>query len=92
MSTQFNLEQRIMECWMVVDDIRVVYTRHLDGEKPLTEDELANVLIGMEKLYDIKFENLFSTFEKFLKEIHESKVRDNSEVLRQEKPITVSGY
>ena len=92
MSTQFDLEQRIMQCWNIIDDIRVVYTRHLDGEKPLTEDELANILIGMEQLYDIKFYNLFSTFEKFLKEIHESKVRDNSEVLRQEKPITVSGY
>jgi len=83
MSTKFDLEQRIMECWGVVDDIRIVYTRHLDGEKPLTEDELANILIGIEQLYDIKFYNLFSTFEKFLKEIHESKVRDNSEVLRQ---------
>jgi hypothetical protein len=49
-------------------------------------------MLGLEKLYDIKFYNLFSTFEKFLKEIHESKVRDNSEVLRQEKPLTVSGY
>lgn len=92
MSTQFDLEQRIMECWMVVDDIRTVYIRHLDGDKPLTEDELANVLIGMEKLYDIKFENLFSTFEKFLKELHESKVCDNSEVLRQTESVAVSGY
>ena len=92
MKIQFNLEQRIMECWMVVDDIRTVYTRHLDGEKPLTDDEFANVMIGMEKLYDIKFYNLFSTFEKFLKEIHESKVCDNSEVLRQTEQVTVSGY
>jgi hypothetical protein len=92
MSAQFDLEQKIMDCWGVVDDIRVVYTRHLDGETPLTDDEFANIMIGLEKLYDIKFYNLFSTFEKFLKEIHESKVRDNSEVLRQEKPLTVSGY
>ena len=92
MSTQFDLEQRIMQCWNIIDDIRVVYTRHLDGEKPLTEDELSNILIGMEQLYDIKFYNLMSTFEKFLKEIHESKVRDNSEVLRQTKSVTVSGY
>ena len=92
MSTQFDLEQRIMQCWAVVDDIRVVYTRHLDGDKPLTEDEFANVMLGMEKLYDIKFNNLFSTFEKHIKEIHESKVRDNSEVLRQTESVTISGY
>ena len=92
MSTQFDLEQRIMECWMVVDDIRVIYTRHLDGDKPLTEDELANILIGMEKLYDIKFYNLLSTYEKLLKELHESKIRDNSQVLRQTESVAVSGY
>ena len=92
MKTQFDLEQRIMECWMIVDDIRVVYRRHLDGEKPLTEDELANILIGMEHLYDLKFYNLMSTYEKLLKELHESKVRDNSEVLRQKEQAIVSGY
>ena len=92
MSTQFDLEQQIMQCWNIIEDIRVVYTRHLDGEKPLTVDEISNILIGMEQLYDIKFYNLFSTFEKFLKERHESKVRDNSEVLRQTESFTVSGY
>ena len=74
MKVQFDLEQRIMECWMVVDDIRTVYTRHLDGEKPLTDDEFANVMIGMEKLYDIKFYNLFSTFEKYIQEVHKCQV------------------
>ena len=124
MSTQFDLEQQIMQCWNIIEDIRVVYIRHLDGDKPLTDDEFANIMIGLEKLYDIKivytthldgdkpltedelanifigmeylynikFNNLFSTFEKFLKEIHESKVRDNSEVLRQTESFTVSGY
>ena len=92
MSVKFDLEQRIMECWMVVDDIRVVYRRHLDGEEPLTEDELANILIGMEHMYDLKFYNLMSTYEKLLKEIYESKVHDNSQVLRQEESTPVSGY
>ena len=59
---------------MVVDDIRTVYTRHLDGEKPLTDDEFANVMIGIEKLYDIKFYNLFSTFEKYIQEVHKCQV------------------
>lgn len=92
MSTQFDLEQQIIQCWNIIDDIKVVYTTHLDGDRPLTEDELANIFIGMEYLYNIKFNNLFSTFEKFLKEIHESKVCDNSEVLRQTESVTISGY
>ena len=74
MGVQFDLEQRIMQCWNIIDDIKVVYTRHLDGEKPLTEDELANILIGIEQLYDIKFYNLFSTFEKYLQEVHKCQV------------------
>lgn len=92
MSTQFDLEQRIMQCWDVIDDLDILYTNVLDSDPPLTEDHIANVLLGMKQLYDMKFYTLMSTFEKFLKEIHESKVRDNCEVLRQTQPPSVSGY
>ena len=60
--TRFDLEQEIMHCWNIVDDIKLIYTTHLD-KRELTDDELANILIGLEKLYQIKFETLFETFE-----------------------------
>lgn len=60
--TRFDLEQEIMQCWNIVDEIKLIYTYHLD-KRQLSEDELANILIGLEQLYKIKFETLFETFE-----------------------------
>ena len=58
MKNRFDLEQEIMDCWGVVEDIDIVY--HAHGE---TSDELANVLLGLKTLYQLKFQRLFSTFE-----------------------------
>jgi hypothetical protein len=66
MKTRFDLEQEIMQCWNIVDDIKTIYTYHLD-KRELTEDEMGNILIGLEKLYQIKFETLFDTFEECLR-------------------------
>ena len=66
MKTRFDLEQQIMQCWNVTDDIKAIYTYHLD-KQALTEDELGNILIGLEKLYQIKFETLFETVEECLR-------------------------
>ena len=59
----FELEELIMDCWQVTSDIKVVYEEHLDAPKPMTEDELANILIGMEYMYHRKFERLFREYE-----------------------------
>lgn len=68
MSKQFDLEQSIMDCWHVVDDLKVLTEAILDGPKPLTEDEITNITIGMEQLYQLKFDKCFRTFEDYLKE------------------------
>ena len=60
--TRFDLEQEILYCWNIVDDIKLIHNHHLDKRK-LTDDELSNVLIGLQELYQIKFETLFETFE-----------------------------
>ena len=70
MSTQFDLEQRIMQCWGIVDDIDMLFTHVLDSDPPPTHDDIANVLLGLKQLYDMKFYTLFSTFEKYLAEKH----------------------
>jgi len=63
----FDLEAKIMECWNVTSDIKVVYEEHLDSPTPMNEDELANILIGMEYLYNRKFTRLFEEYEAILK-------------------------
>jgi len=68
---RFALEEQIMDCWRVVDDIRVVQTVHQDTEG-LSVDDMSITLMGIEKLYTLKFQLLFDTFEKHLKAVHEN--------------------
>lgn len=60
----FDLEDKIMKCWSVTDDIDLV--ADVVGEEymaPETKDKLLNLLIGMREMYNIRFNNLFDTFE-----------------------------
>jgi len=70
--TRFDLEQQIMECWNVTTDLRRVTEYLLDAPlEPNREDKIANMLIGMEALYEVKFDRCFRTFEKLLQEERE---------------------
>jgi len=70
-SKQLDVEQSILSCWQITDDIKVIYQQY--GDKGLTEDQLLNVLIGLETLYNMKFDKLFEEFEQMLKELNELK-------------------
>lgn len=65
--TRFDLEQDIMNCWSVVDDIKELSRCMLDRRK-MSEDELSNYLLGLETIYQVKFERLFETFEMLIRE------------------------
>ena len=73
---RFEFEQQIMECWNVTSDIKTVAKYLMDAPlEPDREDKIANMLIGIEALYQAKFEELFRQFEAIIKEQHD---RDNS--------------
>ena len=73
----FDLEQQIMGCWSVVDDIDMLYKHFGDNPKfegrwnAEAEDEMMNLMIGLKALYQLKFEKLFETFEEHCGEYHE---------------------
>lgn len=68
-NTRFDLEQQIMECWNVTTDLKRVTEYLLDAPlEPGREDKIANMLMGMEALYEVKFDRCFRTFEKMLQE------------------------
>jgi hypothetical protein len=73
MSTQFELEQHLMQCWNVVDDIGLVSRALMDHGA--TQDQIANMLIGLKDLYQVRFDETFTLFETLLKEQHEEVVR-----------------
>lgn len=66
MKTQFDrvkFEQQLMECWDVTNDIKTVCTYLVDAPlEPGREDKIANMLIGIEALYNARFEELFRQF------------------------------
>lgn len=66
MKDRFDLEQEIMQCWGIIEDIELLREKALDGETELTNDELDNFLLGLKTLYSAKFERLFNTFEQCL--------------------------
>ena len=63
---QHELEQQIMRCWAVCDDIADL--RDLRDSMVMTEDQVDNYLLGMQTIYQAKFEKLFSLFEQLLRE------------------------
>ena len=70
--TRFDMEQEIMDCWHVTDDIDVLMEAVM--EKDLSTDSIVNVLLGMKDLYHLKFQRLFDTFEQCIEEGHFNKV------------------
>ncbi len=67
MTTRFDLEQSILRCWNVTDDIDMLYRRLMDGPE-MTQDEIANYLLGMSTITNVRFEETFAQFEALAKE------------------------
>ena len=59
MTDRFDLEQNIMQCWNVCDDIQL----YLDMHDNMDEDQRMNYLIGLKQMYQMKFERLWDNFE-----------------------------
>ena len=66
MAKLHDLEQHIMDCWSVCNDLETVFKQIGDGDRDPTPDELMNTLMGMQQLYQWKFEQLFNKYEGLL--------------------------
>lgn len=69
---RIDLEHHIMKCWNVTDDLDMITERLLDSSKfsdlpPHLADKIANILIGMQELYEMRFQMLWDTFEDCIK-------------------------
>jgi hypothetical protein len=56
--TRFDMEQEIMQVWQVLDDIKLLSAR--EGTDQADWDAVT-------RLYQIRFETLFETFEQMIK-------------------------
>ena len=66
MADQFDLEQGIMGCWLVTDDLDVLFEELVENDA-FTKDDASNFVLGLKTIYQAKFDKLFRTFEDFLK-------------------------
>jgi hypothetical protein len=69
----FDLEQNIMKCWSVTDDINALHEQMLDSVNGMSDDEISNYLIGLNAIYQVKFERLWANFETICHEYHKLK-------------------
>lgn len=72
----FDLEQQIMNCWSVVDDIDMLYKHFGDNPKysgmsTKAEDEMMNLMLGLKSLYQLKFDVMWRTFEDVCSQYHQ---------------------
>ena len=66
MSDRFDLEQQIMACWDITSDIDTLCEGVLESD--MTTDQIANILLGMKQLYELKFDKMFRTFEELIQD------------------------
>jgi hypothetical protein len=57
MTNRFDLEQHIMQCWNITDDLDYVADLVQDN------DQAMNLILGLKQLYQQKFEKLQEVFE-----------------------------
>lgn len=67
MTDRFDLEQQILDCWHVTDDLDMLLEHTMESEN-LNRDKISNIILGMKELYQLKFERCFDTFERLIKE------------------------
>jgi hypothetical protein len=63
---QFDHEQQIMQCWGICEDLATLSEGVL--ERDLTPDQITNILLGMEQLYQLKFQKLFEYYEQSIQQ------------------------
>jgi hypothetical protein len=66
----FDLEQEMLQFANVTDDIERVTKYLVDDSDGYTDDDVMNKYFAIKELYEIKFENMWHTFEQVCKEYH----------------------
>lgn len=71
--TRFDLEQAIMDCWGTEQDIALIADSigdgHLEGDV-VDVDDMLNVLIGVQKLHNLRCTKLMDIFSHLIEKGH----------------------
>lgn len=95
MTDRFDLEQQILECWNVTKDVDLIYEAVMDRSPELSNDDLANLLLGIKTLYELKFEKVWATFEIMIRQNQfkkEDYVLEKENLIREIKNLSANGF
>ena len=62
MNPKVDLEGAIMKVWQTSDDVDLLFRYMLDSPKVMTEDEIANTLLGIKQLHEMRMWELDDTY------------------------------
>jgi hypothetical protein len=73
MTKMFDIEEAILKCWEISEDLTLVAHEHEDS------DEISNKVLGIKHVYEMRFNHLWECYEQALKEYYELRdhVRDH---------------
>lgn len=63
---RFDLEQAIMTCWTTCDDIDLIVNNLLEGSTKLDTDKVANLLIGLRELHNLRANHAIDVLEELV--------------------------
>jgi hypothetical protein len=61
---RLEMETQIMSCWNVTSDLKDLTEGVLEYD--MSPDQIANALMGIQELYEIRFDKLFRIFEQLV--------------------------
>ena len=66
---RFNLEEEILKVWGAVEDLDTILYRIMDAsEGPPSEDDIANMLIGLKEIHNSRCMKLWDVFETMIRQ------------------------
>ena len=65
---RFKLEELITSTRQVGDDLQVMMERQFDTKKGLTEDQIMNMIIGIQQLHECRCDALWDYMEKMIEQ------------------------
>lgn len=92
MNTKIDLESAIMVVWQTSEDLDLLFCHHGDHPEPMTEDEVANALLGIKTLHDLRMQNLMRKYsqkfelDEYCTDPHKLEARENLFDLLTQKP------
>jgi len=58
-----DVKEEIMACQGVIDDLRILTWRLDDRRTDIDPEDLANIVQGLESLYDLKYQKLWTAIQ-----------------------------